>query len=209
VAIRGAASSGELPRRRAWAWLAHPLVLLLVGGAFTAGITNYLIPSITRQWQNHDKELEIKSELVQKMSESATSFIIVVTTVDFAPRYISNAELFKRYEAWEVERQAIASQIGAYFPKSQVSDEWDSFSEAVLNYFDFASLSASLRNLDLREQKLTKIERYLRERFPDLISFEKNKNDLHYQNALRLLEQKLLMRERQIVHHLLDSHSAF
>ena len=48
-------------------WLSHPLLLLLVG----ALVSSYLLPLLTQSWQNHQKELELKSALVSQISEEA------------------------------------------------------------------------------------------------------------------------------------------
>jgi len=53
------------------AFLKHPLVLLVLGGVFTA----LLIPQITRQWQDRQSEKEIKRSLLEEISTSATTAI--------------------------------------------------------------------------------------------------------------------------------------
>jgi hypothetical protein len=52
--------------------VSHPFFLLLVG----ALISGLLIPYFTRRWQNHQKELEIKTNLVGRISESIMSMIM-------------------------------------------------------------------------------------------------------------------------------------
>jgi hypothetical protein len=58
--------------------LVHPLLLLIVG----ALLSSWLIPSITQRWQNHQKELEIKTNLASQISESVTG---ITMAVQFAP----------------------------------------------------------------------------------------------------------------------------
>jgi hypothetical protein len=49
----------------------HPLVLL-AAGALVSGL---LVPALTRGAQNHQKGLEIKSDLVRSMSAAASPFL--------------------------------------------------------------------------------------------------------------------------------------
>jgi hypothetical protein len=53
--------------------VSNPLLLLVAGGI----ISGLLIPYITNQWQNHQKELEIKTDLVGRISESFTALLVV------------------------------------------------------------------------------------------------------------------------------------
>ncbi len=43
-------------------FLTHPLVLIAVGAA----VPGLLIPRFTRQWQNHEQELKLKTDLVDR-----------------------------------------------------------------------------------------------------------------------------------------------
>ena len=57
--------------------LKHPVFLLLM----TALVSSYLIPKITKRWQDHQKEMELKTNFVSEISESVVS---MVTAVQFA-----------------------------------------------------------------------------------------------------------------------------
>jgi hypothetical protein len=49
----------------------HPLVLLALGGLFTA----ILIPQVTREWQDRQSEQEIKRTLLEEIASSATTAV--------------------------------------------------------------------------------------------------------------------------------------
>src|SRR5688572_15919458 len=70
----------------------YPLILLLVG----AGVTSLLIPWFTNRWQDRRKQLEIKVDLVSKITEvyGSMSAKVVVSTERMKP--ISNID-----EAWK------------------------------------------------------------------------------------------------------------
>ena len=52
--------------------LKHPLIVLLVG----ALISGLLIPAFTRRWQNYQKALEIKTQLVSDLSKSIMGIVM-------------------------------------------------------------------------------------------------------------------------------------
>ena len=96
--------------------LSHPLVLLLIGGAFTAGITNYLVPSITRKWQNHDKELELKSELVREVNRAAFDFFESIRLIEYAGKPKTLEPLDRAYVRWLTSTEVISAEMITYFP---------------------------------------------------------------------------------------------
>jgi hypothetical protein len=51
--------------------LSHPLTLLLTG----AVVTSLVVPAITRGWQDHQKALAVKSELVEDMTAKTSRFL--------------------------------------------------------------------------------------------------------------------------------------
>ena len=50
----------------------HPLVILLAGSI----ISGILIPFFTKSWQNHQKSLDIKNDLVSEVSKTVTTMMI-------------------------------------------------------------------------------------------------------------------------------------
>ena len=58
-------------RARIGSFVKHPLVLVILGGVFSA----LLIPQITREWQDRQREQEIKQSLLEEISTSATTAV--------------------------------------------------------------------------------------------------------------------------------------
>ena len=52
-------------------WLANPLLVTVVA----ALLGSWLLPQVTRKWQDHQKALEIQTGLVSEMSESASNAV--------------------------------------------------------------------------------------------------------------------------------------
>ena len=126
--------------------------LLIVG----AIISSLLIPWFFQIWQNQQTELEIKTNLISKISESvialvmATQSILIqnnnqqINTQDEFNQLFNN--LNEKYRQWEIESAIINSQLRAYFPNSDVSTLWgslkiysNSFSENVTDFYRLSS----------------------------------------------------------------------
>jgi hypothetical protein len=58
--------------------ISHPLSLLLIGGL----LSGLLFPYFTNRWQNHQKELDIKIDLVGRISESIMNMIMAIQFIE-------------------------------------------------------------------------------------------------------------------------------
>jgi len=122
--------------------LTHPLLLLLIG----AVISGLLVPYITNQWQNHQKEMEIKTNLVTQISKAVSDIIIVSRMIQIPSFSNTNLSYANTFEDWEVSKSTIGSQIQAYFPQNNIRQEWDNLSSAIT---DFSGLSPQLSSRDI------------------------------------------------------------
>jgi hypothetical protein len=116
--------------------LSNPLLLLIVGGI----LTGLLIPFITTQWQNHEKELEIKTSLVSKISEYATRMLMAIQFVELSQsrgtnNSLTNEEYDNEYRDWKINSDILQSQISAYFPSTSIDKNWKKFSNVVENFY--------------------------------------------------------------------------
>jgi hypothetical protein len=64
--------------------LRHPLLAVVVGGAISA----FLAPYIAEHLQNYQKELEVKTDLVSRMSEATLQWSHQHSCLDFPTIYI-------------------------------------------------------------------------------------------------------------------------
>jgi hypothetical protein len=123
--------------------LAHPLLLLLVG----ALLTSILLPRCTRNWQQYEKELEIKRELAQDISRSSGTFLraikaaqvtsLVALRVEQAPEPEYAGRLRER---WEVEGEVLGAEMQIYFPDSELKARWSRFVLAAQESYDLLAL---------------------------------------------------------------------
>ncbi len=97
------------------AFLTHPLTLIVVG----AFLSSFLIPSFTRRWQNHQKELEIKVDLLGRVSDAVTRVITHAWFRDFGGKEelseVDRREFDWRYGEWEVNIRVLQANFEAYF----------------------------------------------------------------------------------------------
>ena len=98
--------------------LSNQFLLLIVGGI----LTGLLIPYITTQWQNHEKELEIKTSLVSKISEYVTRMLMAIQFVEVSQSQginssLTNEEYDNEYRDWKINSDIIQSQIMLTFQK--------------------------------------------------------------------------------------------
>lgn len=112
-------------------FLKHPLTILLVG----ALISGLLIPAITRRWQNHQKALEIKMQLVSELSKTIMEIIMAIQFAHLGAKSQMQADFDKAYREWEVQSAVIGTKLQAYYPNTKIPDEWTVFSELVTEFY--------------------------------------------------------------------------
>jgi hypothetical protein len=97
-----------------------------------------LIPLYTRTWQDHQKELELKTELVSEISGAVTPVIISTQTIKSSTNPSSN--YYTAYQDWEKSSAIVGSKLQAYFHDSPLPRQWNNYSN-ILTEFVFLSIS--------------------------------------------------------------------
>ena len=131
----------------------YPLVLLLVG----AGVSGVLVSYLTNMWQdrrkqreldveNHRKELEIKIEIVSRMSE-AVSYIFTkeYMNTDLKKETLTDEEkkaIWENVEKFYNNIFVIRSKLQSYYRDTNLGERWDKYwivldavLDASVNYF--------------------------------------------------------------------------
>jgi hypothetical protein len=143
----GADGAEEPESRSSWSreigqWLANPLLVTVV--AVLLG--SWLIPQVTRKWQDHQKALEIKTGLVGQMSESvsgavASSRFVAAELVQQAfddPVRAEQRAWNDAYREWTTESASIGAKIHAYIG-SEVGSDWRRFGDDVTNFIQLSA----------------------------------------------------------------------
>jgi hypothetical protein len=103
-------------------------VLLLIG----AVISSYLIPSFTRRWEDHQKALEVRSDLASQIAEATTSSIV---TSDAIFSHLSRPD-DRQWLAWEIQSEAIEARLRAYLTDKSLARDWFGFMQEVEVFHD-------------------------------------------------------------------------
>jgi hypothetical protein len=135
---------------------------------FTAGITNYFIPRITHEWQQHDRELELrnarnqkevalKAVLARDIGQSTGSFLAVIHSTELSWRGELGPDYDRAYEKWSAVSSGIATQISVYFPNTKIYDRWREYEDNIY------ALYSLLKYKDARERQavLEQIAQYI------------------------------------------------
>jgi hypothetical protein len=185
-------------------WLANPLVVTVVA----ALLGSLLIPYLTRSWQNHQKALEIKTDLVGQMSESVGDAVATgrFIAADLVPPGSQQREWNEGYRAWTTSSASIGAGLRAYVG-SDVGSDWRLFADTVTNYFLLSAgndpgsrrqqVEAIRRDRDLRRHVHFKPAGWAALRAP--------KTNPDFRLVYPELARGILRREDELVQSVLDS----
>ena len=122
----------KVVRPRLW-WLPKPILLTLFGAAISA----WLVPAFTRQWQDRQKEREIKVALVADIGDSTSDAL--VTSQYLANRAFPGGNGQSEYNrftlGWARRSAQIEAKLRAYFPDNSLVDDWRDYSVVLQNDF--------------------------------------------------------------------------
>lgn len=105
------------------------MFLLIVG----AIVSSLVIPYYTRQWQDHQKELELKTNLADEINEAISDM-----TVSANYRQ-ENTDYFQTNKNWLISKAMISSKITAYFSDAHLAREWENLSSVVSQQYVIGS----------------------------------------------------------------------
>jgi len=207
------AGSAELERRVSGGygrvpvsdWLAHPFTLLVAG----AVLSSLVIPALTRRWQNHQKELELKTSLVAEITEVVTSLVMAVQFAEVGATSQSQEDFDTAYREWETGSAVIASKLHAYFPGTAVAHEWAGLARLTSNFYAATGMG------DRKQQYLRDLLGELRSAGPALdsdaaadIAGLESLGVSAYRREWAECKAHVLARKDAIVRRVLDSRSA-
>jgi hypothetical protein len=186
-------------------WLGNPLVVTVVA----AILGGFLIPHFTRSWQDHQKELEIKTDLVGQMGESvseavATGRFIAADLVPPGPR--QQEEWNAGYRDWTTASASIGSGLQAYVG-SELGSDWSSFANVVTNFF-LLSADNDPRSRRLQVEGIMRdgdLRRHVRFKPAGWAALRRPKSDPDFRLAYPELARGILAREDELVQRVLDS----
>ena len=138
-----------------WEFQEIKIVRSLIIVVFTGLVSGLLIPLILRHWQNRQKELQLKTEIISDITESMMKTIMTIflfkTRKNQEIQGMSDKEpqeeVYKIYKDWEVRGCMIGTKLHSYFPELGLRDKWSIFQKKVSKFY--------LDNKDINDKKDT------------------------------------------------------
>lgn len=138
--------------RSLWARAPKPILMVLFGAAISA----WLVPAFTRQWQDRQKEREIKVALVSEISDSTSNALVTSQFVANRALADGQAEYNRISLDWAQRSAQVEAKLAAYFPGRALVDDWHDYSIVVEN--DFYLLTKSTAG---KAEAVDTVRRYL------------------------------------------------
>ena len=123
------------PRRPKLPRIPKGLVLTVIGTLLTA----WLIPALTRQWQDQQRAQELKAAIVTRIGRDTTDALVLSSFIAngrFEPvrdpkrPFRIPMKVFNDLDLnWERNRREISAQLEAYFADTDIAEEWRSYSQ--------------------------------------------------------------------------------
>jgi hypothetical protein len=100
---------------------------------FGAAVTAWLVPAVTRQWQDRQKEREIKVALVSEISDSTSDTLVTSQFVAGGALTNGQAEYNRISLDWARRSAQVEAKLAAYFPGQGLADDWRRYATVVEN----------------------------------------------------------------------------
>ena len=182
-----------------WRISKNPLLLLVV----SAGITAFLAPFVTGNWQNHQQVLRDRSDLAELMGRSSADIISAAQVREFHPDVERDKPYVLAFRTWDEQSQVVSARIASLdVPhRSAIRNAWRVYSRAMLCYYDMPGRPGTTRR-DLRAGTLDALGAYLDDRsYSGLRPIHPTdaREDFPYQRAWRRLKFDLIKQRDAIV----------
>ena len=111
--------------------ISHPFLILVVG----AIISGLLVPYFTHQWQDNQKQLELKTALADDINKAVSDSIVSGRL--YPTGHANPSDFDNSLKNWEISKEIISSKIQAYFSDNATTHRRDDLSSAVkeLSYY--------------------------------------------------------------------------
>lgn len=132
VGRRDAGPKKQAAVRSRWWWVPKPLLITLFGAAISA----WLVPAFTRQYQDRQKEREIKVALVSAIGDSTSDALVTSQFIAAGTFPKGGQGEFNRLALeWARRSAEIDAKLAAYFPGNHIVSEWRGYAAVVGHTF--------------------------------------------------------------------------
>jgi hypothetical protein len=180
-----------------------PLLVVLL----TAVLSGLVVPRITTHWQDHEKELQLKTSLVDGINESILQIVIAVQFAEHAfagmPGSFDQAKFDDAYQKWEVQRAVLGGKLKAYFGDRKIPEDFERLVEAISEVYALSGTA----NPKFRLERINRLKVYFGDQATDwelLADLQKRKTEfIVWFAAWWKLRVELLARKDVFVRELL------
>ena len=156
-----------------------------------------MIPYITTQWQNHQIELQIKTNVLGKISQSLAALLGARENMEIhneGTRISNNTPDIYQKQAgdWRISSAGIGSELSTYFSEDKIALKWDRFVNLTTSFYELAGLTPNCRVKPMQE-------------IHQIISADSNAGlildaliNASYFKAKKILEQYVLNQSKEI-----------
>jgi len=174
-----------------------PLLVVLLTGV----VSGIVVPDITRHWQDHEKELQLKTSMVDSINDAVMQIVLAVQFVE--NNSLEQQKFDEAYQKWEVQSAVLSGRLKAYFGDPKISDTFDRFAEAMSEVY---ALSGTVIPA-LRLQRVDKLKAYFGDQAVDWKTVSdlqlRQKNSLTWFEGWWTLRTEVLRRKDMVVRELL------
>jgi hypothetical protein len=133
---------------RAGTILSSALAVAVVGAVLSFAF-GWAGQRIAREWQEEDKRLEVRTELVQGVSEASADFIGVVRLRGIGA--VNDTALDTAYRKWAIASSSIRGDLHAYVESEEVQRRWRNYKTNMAHvYYLFRAPDKETRRFWLR-----------------------------------------------------------
>jgi hypothetical protein len=132
----------EEKRPRRWLRASRAALVTILGLAVTA----WLIPAMSRQWDDRQKEHDLKAGIVADMSTSTARALVGGEAIwsEVQRARMNQGQLTEIGDQWALSAVAIDARLRSYFPGSSVVAGWELYSWAVDRFIKGNHVSMSI-----------------------------------------------------------------
>jgi hypothetical protein len=176
-------------------------VVPLLAVILTAVLSGYIVPRLTRQWQDHQKALEIKTSLAEEINRAVVQIILAMQLSERGA--LPQKAFDEAYQDWETERAVLSSRARVYMPNTAFTDGIERYFDAVGDFYALGGIQSG----EYRRQQIRKLSTYFGETATDwakLVDLDKRRTDFFdWFFAWWSLRQAALRRKDVLIQRLL------
>lgn len=115
--------------------ISHPVFLLVVGAVFASILT----PWLTNRWQDHKKALEIKVNLVTRITRLLSEVYAAAVSTTLWRNQQFTAEQFEEFRSlmsrWHIESNVARSEIQAYLGDTSLKNDFNDHFNLLITWY--------------------------------------------------------------------------